>query len=50
MLGKAGQALYPEEKGVPPYDALILVDNTSALGNIRLRRFVEAVEKKPPNV
>ncbi|MBL6931720.1 MAG: ABC transporter substrate-binding protein [Rhodospirillales bacterium] len=45
IVGKPGKAFYPEEEGVPPYDELILVANKSSLGDARLRRFLDGVEK-----
>ncbi len=45
IVGKPGIAFYPEEEGVPPYDELILVANKSTLGDARLRKFLNAVEK-----
>jgi putative hydroxymethylpyrimidine transport system substrate-binding protein len=45
IVGKPGKAFYPEEEGVPPYDELILVANKSSLGDVRLRKFINAVEK-----
>ncbi|MBY0432172.1 MAG: ABC transporter substrate-binding protein, partial [Rhodospirillales bacterium] len=40
-----GRAFFPEEEGVPPYDELVLVANKDKLGDARLRRFVDAVER-----
>lgn len=45
IVGKPGKAFYPEEEGVPPYDELILVANKTSMGDIRLRRFLDALEK-----
>ena len=43
--GRPGRAFYPEENGVPPYDELILVTHQQRLGDRRIRRFLEAVER-----
>ena len=40
-----GRAFYPEEQGVPPYDELVLVANRDRLKDVRLRRFLVAVEQ-----
>ena len=45
ILGKPGRAFYPEELGVPAYDELIVVSHKNALGDARLRRFVDALER-----
>ncbi|MBT4933481.1 MAG: ABC transporter substrate-binding protein [Rhodospirillaceae bacterium] len=45
IVGRPGRAFYPEEEGVPPYDELILVAHKTSIGDSRMRRFVEAVEK-----
>ena len=45
LVGKPGRAFYPEELGVPAYDELILVANNDSLGDPRLRRFVDALER-----
>lgn len=45
LIGKPGRAFYPEELGVPAYDELILVANNDSLGDPRLRRFVDALER-----
>ena len=45
LVGKPGRAFYPEEHGVPAYDELILVANKKSLGDPRLRRFVDALER-----
>jgi putative hydroxymethylpyrimidine transport system substrate-binding protein len=45
IVGRPGRAFYPEEEGVPPYDELILVAHKTSMGDSRMRRFVEAVEK-----
>ncbi|MGE4560809.1 MAG: ABC transporter substrate-binding protein [Desulfobulbus sp.] len=42
---RPGRAFLVEEYGVPPYDELILVANSKAVGDPRLRRFVDAVEQ-----
>ncbi len=45
LEGKPGRAFHPEENGVPGYDELILVAHRERLGDKRLRRFVEAIER-----
>jgi len=45
IVGKPGLAFYPEEEGVPAYDELIVVANRKNLGDARIRRFVDAVER-----
>jgi putative hydroxymethylpyrimidine transport system substrate-binding protein len=41
---RPGRAFYPEENGFPPYDELIYVANRAALGEPKLRRFIDATE------
>ncbi len=43
--GRPGRAFFPEEEGVPPYDELIFVAHRDRLGDPKLKRFVDAVEK-----
>lgn len=45
LVGKPGRAFYPEEHGVPGYDELIIVANTSDLDNPDIARFVNALEE-----
>ena len=45
IVGRPGRAFYVEEEGVPPYDELIIVANRARLGDPRLKKFVEAVER-----
>ena len=45
IVGQPGKAFYPEEEGVPAYDELILLAHKGTLGQARLRKFVNAVEK-----
>ena len=45
IAGHPGRAFFPEEEGVPPYDELILVANRASLGDPRLRRFLDALER-----
>jgi len=45
IVGAPGRAFFPEEEGVPPYDELIVVANRAALGDSRLRRFVDVLER-----
>ncbi len=42
---RPGRPFYVEEWGVPAYDELILVANRNALGEKKLRRFVDALEE-----
>ncbi|MBB4122861.1 ABC transporter substrate-binding protein [Martelella radicis] len=43
--GEEGRAFYPEENGVPVYDELIYVTRSELLGDDRLPRFLDAVER-----
>ncbi|WP_174802340.1 ABC transporter substrate-binding protein [Martelella limonii] len=43
--GEEGKAFYPEEHGVPVYDELIYVTRSDMIGDDRLPRFLDAVEK-----
>jgi putative hydroxymethylpyrimidine transport system substrate-binding protein len=43
--GHPGRAFYPEENGVPPYDELIILANSSRLDDPRLVRFLDALER-----
>lgn len=45
LAKKPGQAFYPEEEGVLPYDELVLVANRDQLNDPRLGRFVIALEQ-----
>jgi putative hydroxymethylpyrimidine transport system substrate-binding protein len=45
LAGKRGLAFFPEEHGVPVYDELIFVARSDRLGDDRLRRFIECVER-----
>lgn len=42
--GRPGRAFYLEEEGVPAYDELILVANSNAIADPRLRPFLDAIE------
>ncbi len=44
LAGHPGRAFYVEEEGVPAYDELILVAHKERTGDVRLRRFVDALE------
>ena len=44
LEGRPGLAFYPEEEGVPSYDELIFIANSSMLEDPRLPRFIDAVE------
>ncbi len=44
LENRPGRAFFPEEEGVPSYDELIFIANKSALGEPKLRRFIDAVE------
>ena len=43
--GRPGRAFYIEEHGVPPIDQLIYVAHEDRLGDPRLKRFLDAVER-----
>jgi putative hydroxymethylpyrimidine transport system substrate-binding protein len=43
--GYAGQAFYPEEHGVPPYDELILVTNNQSRDSAWVIPFLRAIER-----
>jgi putative hydroxymethylpyrimidine transport system substrate-binding protein len=43
--GRPGRAFYPEEHGVPVYDELIYIAHRDRLGDPRLPRFLQAVER-----
>ena len=43
--GKKGRCFFVEEEGVPVYDELIIVANRSRIGDPKLRRFVDALER-----
>lgn len=43
--GKPGRAFYPEEKGVPAYDELVLVAHKDRLDDPALRAFLDAIER-----
>jgi putative hydroxymethylpyrimidine transport system substrate-binding protein len=45
LEGRRGLAFYPEEHGVPLYDELIFVAHRERIGDPRLRRFVDALER-----
>jgi len=45
LIEKPGRAFYVEEEGVPAYDELILVANRAAVGEPKMARFVQAVER-----
>ncbi len=40
-----GRAFYPEENGVPVYDELIYITHQQRLGDPRIRRFLDSVER-----
>ncbi len=40
-----GRAFYPEEEGVPPYDELIVIAHKDKIGDARIKRFLDAVER-----
>lgn len=44
LEGRPGRAFYIEEEGVPAYDELIFVANSSKLDDPRLPRFLDAIE------
>ncbi len=45
LIGRPGRAFFPEEYGVPAYDELILVAHRDRLGDPRLPRFLDALER-----
>lgn len=45
MAGHEGRAFYPEEHGVPAYDELIFMTRPELVGDRRLPRFLDALEK-----
>ncbi len=45
IVKRPGRAFFIEEEGVPVYDELILVANAKRLGDPRLRRFLDALER-----
>ncbi|HJP22912.1 MAG: ABC transporter substrate-binding protein [Alphaproteobacteria bacterium] len=45
IVKRPGRAFYIEEEGVPVYDELILVAQAGRLGDPRLRRFLDALER-----
>lgn len=45
LEGHEGRAFFPEEHGVPVYDELIFVTRPELVGDERLRRFLEVVER-----
>ena len=45
ITGHPGRAFYPEDEGVPAYDELVIIAHRDRLGDDRLRRFVDAVER-----
>ncbi|MGA8181424.1 MAG: ABC transporter substrate-binding protein [Desulfobacterales bacterium] len=42
---RPGRAFFVEEYGIPSYDELILVAHRDAINNVKLRKFVDAVEE-----
>lgn len=42
---RPGRAFFVEEYGVPAYDELILVANSKAVTDLKMRKFVDALEK-----
>lgn len=45
LEGAEGRAFFPEEHGVPAYDELIFVTHDDLVGDARLPRFLDAVER-----
>lgn len=45
LEGHEGKAFYPEEHGVPVYDELVFVTRPDLVGDDRLARFLQVVEK-----
>lgn len=42
---RPGKAFYVEENGIPAYDELILVANKDSVNDVKLRKFVDAIEE-----
>jgi putative hydroxymethylpyrimidine transport system substrate-binding protein len=45
LEGRPGRAFFPEEHGVPAYDELIFIAHKDRVGDARLPRFLQAVER-----
>ncbi|MCC0015411.1 MAG: ABC transporter substrate-binding protein [Rhodobiaceae bacterium] len=45
LEGHEGRAFYPEEHGVPVYDELIFLAHRDRVGDDRLKRFMQAIER-----
>lgn len=45
LAGKPGRMFYPEEEGIPAYEALILAAHRQKLDDARLAQFLQAVEQ-----
>ena len=45
LAGETGRAIFPEDEGVPSYDELIFIANKDKLGDPRLRKFLDGLEK-----
>lgn len=45
LEGHEGRAFFPEEHGIPAYDELIFIAARDRIGDARLPRFLDAVEK-----
>lgn len=45
LQGRAGRAFFPEDEGVPAYDELIVIAPTDRVGDPRLGRLVDAIER-----
>ena len=43
--GVPGRAFYLEEEGIPAYDELIFVTHKDSIGDPRMRKFIDAVER-----
>jgi putative hydroxymethylpyrimidine transport system substrate-binding protein len=42
---RPGRAFFVEEYGIPSYDELILVAHRDSINNVKLRKFVDALEE-----
>ena len=43
--GRPGRAFYLEEEGIPAYDELVLVAHRDSVADIRMRKFIDALER-----
>lgn len=45
LAGEKGRPIYPEDEGVPAYDELIFIANKDRIGDPRIIRFLDALER-----